>query len=163
MKIVIDNQLGGYNTFNQKIPPMLKELRKMLGNKIFKSEEPLQIYGGSYSRDTPYSYEIFSNNGSIIIMEITYDDWNPKIASDVSLNIHNPKTETVNSIRELMRKYPHHSKELSEYAYFAEYNCCPICGSGRDKHGIGEFRGIWKKGKCPNCGWNFKSAKTTTD
>ena len=158
MKIYICNEYGGYNTFDEKIPPMLEKLRKILGEKIFESTMPLRIYRGCWGTDIPYSYEIFKKNDSLILVEIRY--WSSNEPYNIVLDIRNPKEELVESIQNLMREYPVYSEKKSEWEHFVNYESCPICGCSIKKDGIGFFLREWKDGECPNCGWRFKSART---
>jgi len=158
MKIYICNQYRGYASF-KKIPLMLEKLRRILGKKIFGSI-PLRIPRGSrYEADIPYSYEIFENDRSFILMEIQYESW-INVPNAITLTIYNATEELVESIRDLMREYPVCSEKKSEWEYFIDYSCCPICGCSTEKDGIGFFIKEWENGQCPNCGWNFKSART---
>ncbi|MCD6549968.1 hypothetical protein J7K24_00270 [bacterium] len=161
MKIYICNEYRGYNTFDEKIPPVLEELRSgILGKRLFSSSKSLQIYGGWRSSNIPYSYEVFEKNGSLILLEICYDAWNRSRPHDIHLEIINPKPELVEAIREVMYKYPVYSEGESEWDHYVKYKCCPICGCSPEKDRLGFYMGEWKDGQCPNCGWRFKSART---
>lgn len=156
-KIYVDNVLRGQNTFDGKIQPIMEGLRKIFEKSIFKSDKTLRIYNGDYGN--PYSCEVFKHRDAIIVAEVRYYDWeNPK-PYDLFISMDNPDDELIESIVDLIKKYPYCSICKTEYEYFVDHKCCPICGISQNNSGD-RFIVEWKDSKCPNCGWALRSAKT---
>ena len=164
-KIIIDNIHNGYNTHKEKIPPIKQEIESLLGEPLFTNERALRIEQGGYSRQLRYHHKLFKKNGvSVIILYIGETEY--KWFSDMEIHIDTSGNSTdaetiIEKIQSIMQQYPHVQDTMTEYAYYAEYKSCPICGNNFDKDEIGWRRyAAWHPYICQNCGWNAKKART---
>ena len=176
-KVGIDDILNGYDDF-EKLTKIYEEIISLGLAKITEQNTPLITIHKPNWRGAPYKWELFVFGESLVIIEVYFLDGAysmhyslpPKIGGEVKnirylqYRILGPSDDADNvleHIRLVMRKYPHHKSKSykGELNFYKKYDCCPICGARKEKGGF-RFYGEWKNGKCPNCGRNFKSAKT---
>lgn len=156
--IIVNDVMEGYSTLGKKIRIVMRKMRKkgILGKEIFSPNEFLMIPGNFYQTDEPYSFRIFLNGETIIILEFWYNTWSPKDAEWLKMTIINPNEEIIAKIRNIIRKFPVKGKNYSEKEYFEKFGVCPICGAASSRNSIGgRYLGKRWKEKCPNCGWEL--------
>jgi len=164
-KIVIDNILRGYNTFDTKIPPIQEKIETYLGTPLFENERALRIERGCYSRQLRYQHKLFKKKSiPIIIIYIGETDYN--WFSDIEIYIDESNNtlevnEIVEKIREIMWQYPHVSGKKTEYQHYIDYECCPICGNSFEERGTSSNTyAPYNQYVCGNCGWDARKART---